>query len=490
MNIANLITIGRIALLPIIIYFIYRESLLFSFIAIVLFSVTVLSDYFDGLVARKRGEVTDVGSFLDPLSDKIVVIGLLLVFLVRGTFWLLPIAIFIFRDFAINGVRSMAAKHDVVIAADMYGKLKTNAQFILIYLLMIKDFLIYDLLQNTFWMDIVNIVIIVFTVLAVVLSLFSMANYCYQYIIKRREVKSSGKKVEKENMIILANRRSRGYHDRYRRRLLRRFAKRRQARILYLPNSKDMFAGIDKVVKRYDHIIIAGGDGSFEGALNYKPFNGKSIGFFPLGAGNAFYSYFYRGKKFEYLRSRFKFKEEKLDVVEIEWEKGKQVTLFAGLGIDAEVARLGKTRTQNGFLDYISASWNALLKSKADYDLSVSIDGTKQFWENCVALAFGKVPYYGYAIRAMVGPIKPHDGNVYGLGVVNRHSAWLNKPLRAWGLVLASLGIVRPPLVYVRGKKIVLTSDVPFPIQAGGEFLGYTTFLKMKVVRKQNVLKI
>jgi len=44
--------------------------------------------------------------------------------------------------------------------------------------------------------------------------------------------------------------------------------------------------------------------------------------------------------------------------------------------------------------------------------------------------------------------------------------------------------------VYVRGKKIVLTSDVPFPIQAGGEFLGYTTFLKMKVVRKQNVLKI
>jgi len=259
---------------------------------------------------------------------------------------------------------------------------------------------------------------------------------------------------------------------------------------MYLPNSKDMFAGVDTVVQKYDHIIIAGGDGSFESALNYKPFHDKSLGFFPLGAGNAFYSYFYRGKKFEYLRSRFKFKEKRLDVIEIEWEKGKQITLFAGIGIDAEVARLGKTRTQNGLYDYISASWTALWKSKADYDITFTVDGTKHVWENCAAFTFGKVPYYGYAIRSLVGPITSDDGNVYGVSVVNRHSSWLNKPLRAWCFVLISLGIVRPPLVYVKGHSFTIESDVPFPIQAGGEFVGYTQYLKVRIPRKQVVLKI
>ena len=134
--------------------------------------------------------------------------------------------------------------------------------------------------------------------------------------------------LEKEDLMILANKRARGYKDKYRRRLLKVFAKRRKASVIHLPPKKKMFEDLGNKIKENQQIIIAGGDGSFEGALNYKPFNDKLLGFFPMGAGNAFYSYFYKGKRFEYLRSRFNFREMKLDVLELEWEKGKKQTLF------------------------------------------------------------------------------------------------------------------------------------------------------------------
>ena len=77
---------------------------------------------------------------------------------------------------------------------------------------------------------------------------------------------------------------------------------------MYLPLKKNMYENIEQKIKDDQQIIIAGGDGSFESALNYKPFWKKRLGFFPLGAGNAFYSYFYKGKRFEYLRSWFQFR--------------------------------------------------------------------------------------------------------------------------------------------------------------------------------------
>lgn len=489
MNLANLITLLRIALLPVIIFFIYQEKLLFSFLAILLFSVSVLSDYFDGAVARKRGEVTEVGSFLDPLSDKIVVTGLLLVFLVRGTFWLIPLAILIFRDFVVNGVRTIAARREIILSADIFGKLKTNAQFILIYSLMVKDFVIYDDLGSTWWMVAVDWIIYLFTVLAILLSLFSMGNYIYQFI-KKTGFRLSGKEIKEGKLIILANRKSRGYRDAYRRRLLKKFAKRRKAKIIYLPKNKDMFQMINKKIKDKKHIIIAGGDGSFESALSYKPFWKKSLGFFPLGAGNYFYTYFYRGKRFEYLRSRFKFRETNLDVLELEWEKGKLQTTVVAIGVDSEVLRLIKTRTQNGLLDYLGGCWRAIVRGKADYDLQVNVDGKKINWDNCVNLTMGKVPYYGYNMRSMLGTINPNDGYVYGLGVVNTHAVFLNKALRVWSLVLISLGLRKSPIVTLKGKDIMIKSDFPFPIQAGGDFLGFSQWIKVRVVRKQKVLMI
>jgi diacylglycerol kinase family enzyme len=252
-----------------------------------------------------------------------------------------------------------------------------------------------------------------------------------------------------------------------------------------------MFSGIDEKVKNYKHVVIAGGDGSFEGALNYKPLEKKSLGFFPLGAGNAFYSYFYIGKRFEYLRSRFNFLEMKLDILELEWDKGKVQTSFLSLGVDAEVMRLSsKNRTQHGLFDYVAASWKALFKAKGDYDLSCTIDGKEKTLENCVNFTFAKIPYIGYGIRALPGVIEPNDGKIYGSACINSHSHFFNKPVRLWGLILGTLGLNRPPLFKFKGKKIKIRSEVPFPLQAGGEFLGYTHWVKIRVLRKQKVLVI
>jgi len=142
-SLPNIITILRILLLPIVIYSIYQENLFYATLGLVVFLLMVFSDFLDGHIARRRKEVTAAGAFLDPLSDKIVVIVLLIIFLVRGEgLLLIPVIVFIVRDFVINGIRTIAASENIVIAADKYGKLKTVLQFTLIGLLFLKELII------------------------------------------------------------------------------------------------------------------------------------------------------------------------------------------------------------------------------------------------------------------------------------------------------------------------------------------------------------
>ena len=80
MNIANLIALFRIAVLPVIAYLIYQETATALLWAVILLILAIISDMVDGYVARKRNEVTKIGSFLDPFADKILAVGLLFVF--------------------------------------------------------------------------------------------------------------------------------------------------------------------------------------------------------------------------------------------------------------------------------------------------------------------------------------------------------------------------------------------------------------------------
>ena len=376
----------------------------------------------------------------------------------------------------------LAARDDVVIRGELYGKTITILQFILVFLALGEES--FPLLANPF-----HLVLQLFTLSAVVLGIISIIHYSYVYAKRLRTRRQLGRVVEQEKMVILANKRSGGYKDKYRRYLLDIFAKRRNAAVHFL-SDENMFKGMEKKIGAAKNIIIAGGDGTFEAALNYKPFHNKSLGFFPLGAGNSFYSYFYKGKRFEYLRSRFKFREVLLDVLELKWDQGKQETLFLSAGVDAEVVKLIKNKKRHSFSDYFAAGAKAAFGPRLQYNMECSVDGKKHQWNNCVNIIIGKVPYIGFGIRSLLGKSKEDDGYVSGMACVNTHAPIFNKTLRLWGMFLTQLGLAKAPLISLRGKVFIIKSRKEFPLQAGGDFVGYAKHIQVKVKRKQKVLMI
>jgi CDP-diacylglycerol--glycerol-3-phosphate 3-phosphatidyltransferase len=129
-NLPNLITMVRMAMIPVILWFTYFESRKASFIAAVLFAVIGATDFLDGWVARRRGLVTVIGKFLDPLADKLVVMAALvmLVHLGRVAAWV--VIVVMGREFIVSGLRTIAMSEGIVIAAGQDGKLKTILQIV------------------------------------------------------------------------------------------------------------------------------------------------------------------------------------------------------------------------------------------------------------------------------------------------------------------------------------------------------------------------
>lgn len=130
MNLANKITLLRIILIPLFLFFIYSNIEYNMIISTVIFVIASITDYLDGYVARSRNEVTNFGKFLDPLADKLMVTAafISLVELGRIEGWI--IFIIIAREFAITGFRAVAASDGLVIAASIWGKIKTVTQII------------------------------------------------------------------------------------------------------------------------------------------------------------------------------------------------------------------------------------------------------------------------------------------------------------------------------------------------------------------------
>jgi len=334
MNISNLIALFRIVVVPLIVYLIYQETASTSLWAVIFLFIAIFSTIVDDIIAKIRKEETRFNSFIDPFADKFLIVVILFVFVLQKEFSLFIFLFFIFRDLVVILFRWLASHDDIDIKEEVYWNICVISQIVIVLSLLVKEYLIYDLGFSLFGS--VNAVITIATAVTIIFMIVSIVHHSFTYFHGIRIRKKFGKKISKEEMIILANKKSRGYKDNYRRRLLKVFSKRRNVPINFFHLRKtDMFSGIDEKVKNYKHVVIAGGDGSFEGALNYKPLEKKSLGFFPLGAGNAFYSYFYIGKRFEYLRSRFNFLEMKLDILELEWDKGKVQTSFLSLGVDS-----------------------------------------------------------------------------------------------------------------------------------------------------------
>ena len=478
MNVATLLSVLHLILLPVMIYFVSKGMPLFTLLAMAILLFSVLTDLTGKIVGKKK--IT--ASFLHPFSDKIVVLMLLLVFVLQGRFSTFIFSVFLLRDIIVSYVRIIASRDDAVIHGELYGKSITVLQFLLVFMILART--VFLALERP-----LSLLIVLLSLAALTLGVISIIHYSYAYVNGLHTRKKLGKIVEKEPMIVFANKKSGGYRDKYRRHLLRVFAKRRNASIYYL-SGKNIFKDIGSKIKKVQNVVIAGGDGTFEAALNSKPLQEKSLGFFPLGAGNAFYSYFYKGKRFEYLRSRFKFHEAPLDVIELEWEGGKRNTLFLSLGMDGKVVHAITQNEKHSFSGYISAGARVTFGKSLRYDIICSIDGKRHHWDNCINLILGKVPYIGFGMRSLLGNIGEDDGFILGMACVNTHSPFFNKALRLWAIFLTQLGLAKAPLIPLKGKEFVVESSKPFPLQAGGEFLGYTKWIKVKVKRKQNVLMI
>ena len=139
MNLANKLTLIRIILVPIFLVFIAYQDLPYgSVIATLIFIIASVTDQLDGYIARSRNQVTNFGKFMDPLADKLLVTAALisLVELQLVPAW--AAIVIIAREFAVSGLRTIAASEGLVIAASWWGKIKTVIQIIAIVLLLLQ----------------------------------------------------------------------------------------------------------------------------------------------------------------------------------------------------------------------------------------------------------------------------------------------------------------------------------------------------------------
>jgi CDP-diacylglycerol--glycerol-3-phosphate 3-phosphatidyltransferase len=127
-NLPNMLTMFRILIIPVVLWFIYYESRINSFIAASLFSLASITDFFDGWLARRRNMITVLGKFLDPLADKLIVMSTLVMLVPLGRIPAWVVVLLLARELSITGLRGIASSEGLVIVASQGGKWKTAFQ--------------------------------------------------------------------------------------------------------------------------------------------------------------------------------------------------------------------------------------------------------------------------------------------------------------------------------------------------------------------------
>lgn len=136
MNMPNLLTLLRIALAPIFMFFFLFDNFYMRMIALGLFVLAAFTDLADGYYARKLGVITGFGKFMDPLADKILVSSALISFIALGYVNPLPVILIVGREFSITGLRLLAAYKGVVIPPTWMAKAKTFLQMTVVGVVM------------------------------------------------------------------------------------------------------------------------------------------------------------------------------------------------------------------------------------------------------------------------------------------------------------------------------------------------------------------
>lgn len=195
MNLPNKITMSRICLIPVFAVIFLLDVIPYNyFIACAVFVVAACTDFIDGHIARSRGLVTNLGKFLDPIADKVLVSTALILLLVRQEAltaawqgaWVMPVAgvcvaIILARELIVSGLRMVAASAGLVLAADNIGKVKTTLQDISVALLVACADIASLHAQAGAWICGIGLALLA---LATLLTVWSGINY----IVKNRAV--------------------------------------------------------------------------------------------------------------------------------------------------------------------------------------------------------------------------------------------------------------------------------------------------------------
>ena len=198
MNLPNKLTVLRLLLVPVIlVVMLLPYSIVNNIIALIVFAGASITDYFDGKIARRDNLITDFGKFLDPLADKFMVIAAIFGLVCRAfvgqdkwMFWIFMVMLIvtIFRELAVASIRLIAStKANVVVAANMLGKIKTVSQIVCIILALVEP-VVHDLIGRAvpdFFFGGFYALTYLTTAVAIVFTVWSGINYitsCWKYL--------------------------------------------------------------------------------------------------------------------------------------------------------------------------------------------------------------------------------------------------------------------------------------------------------------------
>lgn len=151
LNIPNLLTLARILTLPLLLWMIYQNSSDWALWAFALYVASAITDFFDGYLARKLNQTSAFGAFIDPIADKIFVLGVLLVLVDLATInglWLIAVLIIVVRELLVSGLREFLGPYNVKLPVTKLAKWKTTIQMVALSLLILAPSLDIALLSG------------------------------------------------------------------------------------------------------------------------------------------------------------------------------------------------------------------------------------------------------------------------------------------------------------------------------------------------------
>ena len=144
-NLPNLLTLSRIVVIPVIFLSLYIQGALWALLAAVLFIIASITDYFDGYLARARGETSALGRLMDPIADKLLVTSALVVLLAKPdmvvTRWsFVPVVVILCREILVSGLREFLREVNVGLPVSRLAKWKTGFQMTALSMMLLKGF--------------------------------------------------------------------------------------------------------------------------------------------------------------------------------------------------------------------------------------------------------------------------------------------------------------------------------------------------------------